>query len=253
MKIRNLRNILAKKLGGAILSGAMALPAVAILSGGLAFVGTTSGAERIVNGSFEEPSSVGWSDGAGVDNDLGYNTYSHTSNVYYAGDPIPSSYGSGDTYGWAWGIENGSGQFGSVTQLVDVAGDVGSEYTFSAWLSAYVSNDDYAIVELNWVDDSGNTLGSQIFDGNDSAGVIFNADGTGPGDWTYDNWSLYEASGNVPAGAFVAEVTIMGAALTTNGNDAYVDLVSLNVVPEPAGMGLLAIGTLMLVGVLRRR
>ena len=116
-----------------------------------------------------------------------------------------------------------------------------------------MSNDDYAIVGLNWLDESGNALGSRTFDGNSSKGVIMNADGTGPGDWTYDNWSLYEASGTVPSGASVAAVSIMGTAVSTNGNDGYVDLVSLNIVPEPSGLGLLGMGTMLLIGLKRYR
>ena len=257
MTIRDLKQRIAKKLGAAAVTTAMMLPGAAILSNGFMFVGQTQADERIVNGSFEDASPTGWDFGTGADdaNDVGFDTYNHTTNVYYAGDPIPASYSPGDNYGWKWGAENGSGQFGTATQIVDVAGDAGSSYRFSAWLSAYTQNDDYATINLAWADDSGAIASDLTFDGSNNSNVVQNADGTGPGDWTLDNWSLYVAEGTVPADATSAIVTIAGNALTTNGNDAYVDLVSLDIrpIPEPGSIALLGLGAITLLGLGRRQ
>ena len=253
MILRNWVQKVAARIGTLVGSGVRrarnGMPAAAILASTLLFSGSVPASERVENGSFEMPSPMGWEDGAGVGNDIGFDTYNY-SQVYYEGPAIPASYDPGETYGWRWGFDNGNGAFGTATQSIDVSGDVGQPYVFSAWLAAYTQNDDHAEVSLEWRDADGMALGGHLFDGDNNMGSVLNADGTGPGDWTIHNWSLYAADGTVPAGAASAAIVIAGSATNSNGNDAYVDLVSLDIVPEPGAAWLLAWGSLFLV---RRR
>ncbi|MBN2375378.1 MAG: LamG domain-containing protein [Sedimentisphaerales bacterium] len=180
-------------------------------------------AELIVNGSFESPSPAGWPPG--------FTECTHPS--YYEGY-APA--GCGSKYGSAWGQTGGWFSWGSSTQVVDLAGQAGSSYTFSAWLSAYVPQNDYAEVELDFYDGAGGTgisLGSIFFDGSDSNGpyIIGSANSSGNPDpsvpWTLANWTKHEAQGYIPAGTLSAVVTLSSNSISGNANDSYIDLVSL--------------------------
>ena len=77
---------------------------------------------------------------------------------------------------------------------------------------------------------------------------------TGGADGVTNTWDLFSATGTIPGGATTATVRILQAtAGGSNGNDNYVDLVSLNVVPEPAAFGLLGLGGMMFAGMRNRK
>ena len=224
------RGLLARKLRASGKRCARAA-AVAVVAGGMVFSGDAHGIEAVTNGSFENPSPEGW--------DPGFGTYSHTtSQVYYEG-PAPA--GAGEVYGWDPGIDpDGS----TATQVVNLAQgasliDAGSaNYDFSAWLSSWTGDSDYAVLSLEWfstTSGTGTSLGTTItFDGNDEfdTNIVGSADASGLADagtaWTQDNWTLYQSTGTIPVGARSAAIVWDGESVTNNGNDAYVDLVSLD-------------------------
>ena len=242
MILKNLRNAIAKKLGAVAVSAACMLPALGILAGGLAFVGQTHAVEMVVNGGFEmnngfnaDNSGFGWTTVDGSDTTLGFDVYSHTSQVYYDG-PAPA--GSGEWYFHTVGLGSLFDVPAIVEQTIDVTGMDDMPYTFSAQIAGFVAGGDTAMLELEF----------------DNAGVTSILDGTtGGADGITNTWDLFSATGTIPTGATTATVRILQAtAGASNGNDNYVDLVSLNVVPEPAAFGLLGLGGLMLTQLRKR-
>jgi hypothetical protein len=218
--------------------------------------------ELIENGSFEEgvmESRVlsGWSDApAGVNNQgLAVARY----NFLFGGEPqisdqifeyppdmppdftgTPRPAGAGSFFGFAWGAGNASAtQLGSATQFVDLASNTRRAYEFSAWLASETRDTDHAIATLD-----GESLESLLFDGNDQQSPYIvgsmNLDGLPDPSIsaTQDNWTLYRALGTIPALASSAAVVIQGADVDGVGNSAHVDLVSLQVVPEPSTFNL---------------
>ena len=191
----------------------------------LLFVCATVHANLLSNGSFETSSPAGWPPG-----------FTSETIVYYAG-PAPA--GTGPTYGTAWGFDGGWGIMGSSSQTVDVSGFVGNSYVFSAWLSAWTSDTDYAEVRLEFFNGSSGSLGSFFFDGSNggSSYIVGSANSSGVADpsvtWTLYNWTLYEVSGTVPSGAVNAVVTLTSNSVSGNGNDSYIDLVNLDIGVEP--------------------
>ena len=217
------------------------------------------------NGSFEEDGFTtgalltGWSDGAAQGNDLGFRVgdypFGDCGGVWCSGSggfvtPGPPSggvsgpIGHGGLFASQFGVGNGIGLFGSATQHVDLTGRSGMQYTFSAWLSSLTGDTDYAIVSLRFFtgsDASGNLLSEAVFDGNDqqSPFIVGSADEQGKADpivpATQDNWTLYRAEGIIPPVVNSAAVVLRTATVTgVNGDHGFVDLVSLEIVPEPA-------------------
>lgn len=214
----------------------------AILAGGMAFVGSANAAQLLTNGGFETASPAGWGDGPAAGNDVGFGQYSHATQVYYSG-PAPT--GASASYGWQWGAGNGSGLLGSATQIVDVSGLAGQAYTFEAWLASWTGDDDYAVLTLQFFDGGGGQVGStDTFDGNLLINFVQTAGGEAA---DQDNWKLYQTNGLIPVGAVSSVVMISSATTSANGNDAYVDLVSLDVVPEPASLALFGLGGLAML------
>ena len=111
--------------------------AAAVVAGGMFYGGSAHAIEAVINGSFEEPSPVGWVGGFG--------TYTHTTSVYYEG-PAPA--GAGDLYGWDPGISAPQ----VATQTISLAAgaaevDAGTAaYDFNAWLSSWTGDTNYAVL-----------------------------------------------------------------------------------------------------------
>jgi hypothetical protein len=243
--------------------------------------------ELIENGTFEmgrEPFGAmraGWDDAQAIGNNIGLRVLEwpyfefgqiQNGNAAFEFPPggIPDDFmgiirpaGAGSYHGSQWGLSNGSGMFGSATQLVDLIPHAGKPYQFSAWLASATRDTDHAVVSIEFFTGpqvSGSSLGSVAFDGNDQTSPFIvgslNLDGfadpaISP---TQDNWTLYRATGTLPPDVESAAVVIRSVEVTgtNNGEDAYVDLVSLQVVPEPATTGLLVAGILACAGMLRR-
>jgi len=185
-----------------------------------------SHANLVANGSFEDASPTGWLPG-----------FTRVTKTYYAG-PAPA--GAGDAYGSAWGSNGGWGTMGRSTQTVDVTASVGNSYVFSAWLSSWTADTDYPEVTLEFFSAGATSLGKVFFDGNNggSGYIVGSANASGLADpgvgWHQDNWTLYETSGTVPAGAVIAKITLASNSVSNNGNDSYVDLINLDIATGPS-------------------
>ena len=208
---------------------------LSILAGGLAFVGTASSADLIVNGSFEDGPGVGW---------VGhFQTYNYSA-AYYRGPAIPESENPGGNYSWQHGIASGN-YSGPCVQTVDLtagasAGDIDAgraQFTFSAWMASYGnpgSNPERPYVTMQFFDAANAPLGSVV--GLDrSVGdhfVRFADDVTVFDTSTHEHfWAKYLRSGPVPPGARTATVGITRSpnAPLSNAPDTYTDLVKLDV------------------------
>jgi hypothetical protein len=238
------------------------------------------GIELIENGSFEEGRLDGglmlnsWSDApSGVNNrGLAVSRYHPSSPQlfeYPPGIPTPPDFdamiqpaGAGDYFGFRWGWGNGDGLSGSATQLIDVSRYTDLPFQFSAWLASRfgASDIDYAVVSLEFFtgpDGMGDSLGTVLFDGNDqeSEYIVGSMSVEGLADpliaATQDNWTFYRTAGTIPSFASSAAVVIRSAREGGVGVDAYVDLVSLQIVPEPATAAMFALGILGLAVLVR--
>ncbi len=203
------------------------LAVAVMLCGIFFFCATVHAANLLSNPSFETASPTGWAPG--------FTQCNHPD--YYAGY-APA--GCGSKYGAAWGQDGGWGTWGSSSQTVGVSGSVGNSYVFSAWLSAYTPQNDYAEVRLEFFNSSSGSLGSFFFDGNNgsSSYIVGSANSSGVADpsvaWTLHNWTLYEVSGIVPSGAVNAVVTLSSNSVSGNANDSYIDLVNLDIATGPS-------------------
>lgn len=208
----------------------------AVLAGGLTFVGCAQPAaavEQLTNGSFEtnngfnaDNSGLGWETVEGTDTTLGFDVYSHTSQVYYSGAP-PT--GAGEWYFHSVGLGSLGSTPAVVEQVADVSGLVGQNFRFSAYISGFSAPGDTATLELSYWDAVGGASGS----GNQLGDTVVLDGATGGDDGISDTWDFFTDIGQVPSGAVSASVRILQAtAAGSNGNDNYVDLVSLDVFPE---------------------
>ncbi len=238
------------------------------------FTSRANALELLENPSFEldggdfGPLRTGWDNGLGRGNDIGFAVRDYPfcegsqgcSASSGGGFELPPGItesnffgivrpaGAGRFYGNVWGVWNGSGMRGSATQILDVRGHTSKPFEFSAWLAGRRLDTDYAIVSLDFYDGpdaTGALLGQVAFDGDDQASpfIVGSLNLEGYADplipATQDNWTLYRTAGIVPATAASATVVIRGAGITGGGNNGYVDLVSLQVIPEPASVFLL--------------
>ncbi len=245
MLISNFLGRLARRLGVALRPARVFAGAV-ILAGGLSFVGGADAQELIVNGSFENNngfdgnnSGFGWSHASGDPNV--FDVYNYTQlfggALPYAGSKPASG---GDWYFHTVGIAEGN-FVDPVFQTVDLTAaappaaiDAGSaNYTFSGYLAGFIPQNDHAEVQLTFFDGpngTGNQVGNQVvFDGDQfgpGSNFVDTVDGDAP---AIANWKRYASVDTLPVGARSAAVEIFKATQNGNGNDNYVDLISLNV------------------------
>ena len=216
---------------------------LAVLAGGLAFVGSAEATELITDGSFENtsPSSnpivkVGGSDNPGVGG--GWSTFS--TYLYSTLYTMPGPAGSGlqflrpypsGTYGITQSSTNVAQTVSltATTTLTPGRIDAGlGRFTLSAWFCTYVGDNDYSDLTLQFLDASTNVVGSPVALG----GADFVANLPFDMNAKYGNardWGQDANSGTIPAGARMAQVLIQSHSLS-GAPDGYVDLVSLDVV-----------------------
>lgn len=209
----------------------MGHPALAIVAGSLAFAGSLPATEILENGSFENNngfdgvnSGFSWTS-PNFPNEV-FDVYNYTTQIWFTG---PAPMGGGDWYFHTVGL--GSIPDGAIVEqtqdLISAATGLtsrnidagGSQFTFSAQIAGYLPQTDTGLLEL------------EFFDGSDfSLGVSATLDGSSGGDdGLIDTWDLFTESSLIPSGARKATVRILQTSAGSNGNDNYVDLVSLDV------------------------
>lgn len=214
---------------------------LAILAGGLAFVGSADATELIGDGSFENTAATsspivksGGTANPGVNGGWSpFSTYLY-STLY----TLPGPAGSGAQFLRPYAPDNTTSKSSqTVTQLVSLTAtttltpakiDGGQgRFTMSAWFSSYLVQGDYSDLTLQFLDDSRNVVGSPIALG----GMEFVANIPTGENAKYGNakdWAQDLQEGPIPTGARTALVKIVS---TSVGGlpDGYVDLVSLDV------------------------
>jgi hypothetical protein len=224
------------------------------------------GTELVINGSFENDGLVfggvltGWGDGTDEgaatleypSGDCGDQWCSGTGGFIIPGAPatgVSGPDGRERFYAFAFGrgVETGGRiEFeGFAAQHVSLSKYASKSFEFGAWLASRTGDGDFALVTMEFFsgpDATGDGLGSILFDGNDqqSVFIVGSANTQGLPDVaipaSQDNWTFYRASGVVPTLAASAAIRIEGRSVNATGfvNDGYVDLVSLQVIPEPS-------------------
>ena len=208
---------------------------LAVLAGGLAFVGSAEATELITDGSFENtsPSSnpvvkVGGSANPGVGG--GWSTFS--TYLYSTLYTLPGPAGSGAQFlrpypSGTYGITQSSQ---TMTQLVSLTAsttltpakiDSGlGRFTLSAWFSSYLAQGDYSDLTLEFLDDSNNVVGSPVpLGGSD---FVVNLP-TGPNAKYQDakEWGQDVKTGTIPTGARTSRVRIASTSVG-GAPDGYV-------------------------------
>jgi hypothetical protein len=216
---------------------------LAVLAGGLAFVGGADATELIVDGSFENTTSA--SDtvrvGGRENPDVGqgwsiFSTYLYTTQYTFPG---PANSGAGFLRPYAPGTFGVPQSSEVVTQLVSLTASTGltgdeidagfGQYTFSAWFSSYLTQGDFSTVTVEFFEQDGTPvvidpimLGGQEF----VANIPVGSNGRYP---DAKQWAQDTRTGAIPIFARTARVTAAAGTPRSGAPDGYVDLVSLDV------------------------
>src|ERR1044071_3725155 len=229
---------------------------LAVLTGGLAFVGSADGTELITDGSFENtaPSNnpvvrVGGKTNPGIGE--GWSAFS--TYLYSTQYTMPGPTGSGLQFlrpypSGTYGITQSSQ---TMTQLVSLTAattltpekiDGGQgRFTLSAWFSSYLTQGDYSDLTLQFLDGTGSAVGSAIGLGGSDFIVNLPTDANSKYQDAKE-WGQETGTGTIPSGARTARV-IIAATSASGAPDGYVDLVSLDVVDAGAAIPVLASAT----------
>lgn len=223
---------------------------LAVLAGGLAFVGSAEAMELLIDGGFEStsPSSVpvvrvGGTANPGVGGGWSFfSTYLY-STLY----TMPGPTGAGVQFlrpypSGTYGITQSSDR---VTQEVSLTEDTtltpskidagDGQYTMSAWFSSYLTQGDFSDVTLEFLDESSNAVGEAIpLGGSDFVAAIPTSSNSKYPGGNVKEWGKDTQSGTIPVGARLARVTIASTSVE-GAPDGYVDLVSLDVVDTAEG------------------
>jgi hypothetical protein len=210
---------------------------LAILAGGLAFVGAAHATDVIIDGNFENTTGTGIVRNGGKANPgVGGGWSTFTTYLYSTEYANPGPAGSGIQFLRPYPPNQ------TVTQLVSLTNgtsltttdiDAGrGQYTASAWFSSYETQGDYSVLTVDFLDASGNIVGSSTpLGGHDFVAAI----PTGPspsGKYTNaKDWAQDKQSATIPSGARTAQVVIVATAVAGQP-DGYVDLVSLDISPS---------------------
>ncbi len=215
---------------------------LAVLTGGLAFVGAANATELILDGSFENTSNssnpivkVGGTENPGVGGGWSFfSTYLY-STLYTMPGPANSGiqylrpYPSG-TYGITQSRQTmtQTASLTASTSLTPAKIDGGAgRFTMSAWFSSYLVQGDFSDLTLEFRDDANGVVGEPIALG----GEEFVANLPTGANSKYGNakeWAQDSKNGTIPTGARTARIKIQS---TSRGGapDGYVDVVSLDV------------------------
>jgi len=215
---------------------------LAVLAGGLAFVGGADATELIVDGSFENTTSASSTVriGGRANPDVGqgwsiFSTYLYTTQYTFPG---PANSGAAFLRPYppnTFGIPQSSEV---VTQLVNLTASTGltgeeidagfGQYTFSAWFSSYLTQGDFSTVTVEFIDDVGVITGDPVVLGGQEfvAAIPVGDNGryTDAKQWVQDI-----KTGAIPILARTARVTAAAGNPRSGAPDGYVDLISLDV------------------------
>lgn len=210
---------------------------LAILAGGLAFVGTAQAIDLIIDGSFENTTGTGIVRNGGTANPgvgggwTTFSTYLYSTEYANAGPA-----GCGLQFLRPYAPSQSITQSVSLTASTsltptDIDGGQG-RYKVSAWFSSYLTQGDYSVLTVDFLDASSSVVGSSVpLGGLDFVAAIPN--GPSP-TGKYPNgkdWAQDSQSATIPSGARTAEVVVTATAVSGQP-DGYVDLVSLDVSPS---------------------
>jgi len=215
---------------------------LAILSGGLAFVGTASATELLLDGSFEN--AVDTSNPiikvGGVPNPAVGQGWSTFSTYLYSTQytmPGPVNSGVGFLRPYATGVGGIAQSSDNVFQTVSLLTgtltaakiDAGqASFTMSAWFSSYLTQGDHSELTLQFLDEAGQEVGtSELLGGADFVQAIPTGENS-----KYTNakeWAQDLRTGTIPARARTARVNLQSTPVA-GSPDGYVDVVSLDVV-----------------------
>ena len=219
---------------------------LAVLAGGLAFVGAADAKDVVVDGSFENATpNIGLSivsEGGTANPGVGGGWTFYSTYLYTTCYTLPGNYNSMNNIQYlrpyppnVLGIAHSSQ---SVTQLVSLTAtttltptkiDTGlGQFTMSAWFSSYETQGDFSILTLEFLDDLGTVVGNPLVLGGQT---LVNNLPVGPcGKYTaVKDWGQDSGSDTIPFGARTAQIRIVATAVV-GSPDGYVDLVSLDLV-----------------------
>ena len=216
---------------------------LAVLSGGLTFVGSASAAEVIVDGNFENTvaSSSGTVKVGGAPSPAvgaGWSTFStYLYSTRYTQNP-PAGFGQAFLRPYPSGLYGITRSSDNVQQRVSLTSgttltpakiDAGQGlFRMAAWFSGYRDHEDYSDLSLEFLDSTGQIIGDPIALG----GLDFYAAIPMGSNGRYENareWTQDLESGTIPVGAREARVVIQATAVGGGAPDGYVDNVSLDV------------------------
>jgi hypothetical protein len=239
---------------------------LAVLSGGMAFVGSASAAELIVDGSFENTTAInGTVKVGGTANPAvgaGWSVFStYLYSTKYAGFPGPQNSGAGFLRPYPTGMYGVAQSSDRVQQTVNLTSgvfltqagiDAGeTQFKMSAWFSGYRTHQDYSDLTLEFLDAADQRVGDPVR----LAGAAFYSAIPMSNNGRYADareWVQDGRSGTIPAGARTARVTIQAFTVGDGAPDGYVDNVQLDVVPEPSTNVLIALGSVFFAARARR-
>jgi hypothetical protein len=215
---------------------------LAVLTGGLAFVGTANATELIVDGSFENTknSSLAVVRVGGLANpNVGQGWSYYSTYLYSTQYTLPGPTGSGEGFlrpyaSGVYGVTQSSAtvhqevSLTAATTLTPAKIDAGNgRFTATAWFSSYLTQGDFSDLTVEFRDANQQAVGDPVALG----GEAFINNIPTAANSRYGNakdWAQDRQTGTIPAGARFAYVTIQS---TSRGGapDGYVDLVSLDV------------------------
>ena len=216
---------------------------LAVLAGGLAFVGGADATELIVDGSFENttPASATVRVGGRENPAVGQGWSIFSTYLYSTQYTFPGVANSGLAFlrPYAPGTFQIPQSSEVVTQLVSLTSaeltgdeiDNGlGQYTFSAWFSGYRTDPDSSAVTVEFFDDVGELIVGDpiVLGGTAFVGTIPLGSNGRYAD--AKQWAQDTRTGTIPTLARTARVTSAAQATRSGAPDGYVDLVSLDVV-----------------------
>jgi len=140
---------------------------MAILAGGLAFVGTAQAVDVIIDGNLENTTGTGIVRNGGTANPgvgggwTSFSTYLYSTEYANAGPT-----GSGIQFLRPYAPDQSITQWVSLTAstgltTTDIDGGQG-RYKVSAWFSSYLTQGDYSVLTVDFLDGSSSVVGSSV-------------------------------------------------------------------------------------------